>query len=210
MTLPNITVKTDCDNRLFLKRMYRILKNDKYVFNLTHSTDEIVKGEDSLKFSTNILKEHKDLGTLIYNDNSIIDRVFIEIFSNNWNMQYPNYSEYANTAKVIIRPPLKEYNQKHNTKIRLSIPSVSSLIPKLPKAANSYFNYFIEHKYSQKMYPTDWKNFDKFTHHCISKNVDLEREDLHHLLLVNDIDNKIARLLCDSYARIKQYSKNVK
>lgn len=203
--LPNISLKTDCDERLFLSRINSLQKYFCEINKMEYLQNEVVEGEDSIILEPKILGGNEDLALLIFNLENNKSHVYIELHISELNGISPTYNLYVSEVKRIFTPILKLYNKHFHSRLRLKIESKKSLEIYLPPKAKFLFNRFANNIKKNISHPSDWERFYLFVWHCHSKNVKINSDEMEILLLQTGFQKNNAKYITDVYTRIRDF-----
>jgi len=203
--LPDITINSKIDARIFLKRLYDTTKESLEISEKIYEKDNIESGEDSLVIKPLKLNGNKNLAVILFNINNNASKVFVELVADKWKIEPATYDLYSIEAKRILLPILRKYNKEYQSRIRLRIQTKENLKIKLPKVAEELFFEFYGSIYKKSLHPVHWRRFHRFVWHCHVRGVKLNSEEFYRLLIEKNIDRGTARTLVENYRIIESF-----
>ena len=202
--LPNITVKPDCDPKLFLDRLEGLAKKSNLIQEVRRDINLAVSGMDILAYMPLDQNGHVGIiGQFIH----YYDKPYtlnVELRARTWNPDPPNYESYVKEAKRIAGGLIKAYNKNFNSRRRLTIQKKKQTEPTLPPGANGVFNKFVALANKSSLHPLDWKRFYEFVRFCHAHRVKLYEDEIEWLLNKNGFSEKQARYIADIYTHCKR------
>ena len=204
--LPNITVKPDCDPKLFLDRLEDLAKNSASIKEVCRDKDVKLSrsGMDILAFMPTDQNGHEEIiGQFIFQyDNP--STVYVEVRAGLWNPDPPNYEIYVKEAKRIAGSLIKEYNHSFPSRRRLTIQKKSQTEPSLSPVANKVFRKFVILANKRSLHPLDWKRFYEFVRFCHAHHVKLYEDEIEWLLNKEGFGEGKSRYMADIYGHCKR------
>lgn len=198
--LPDISLKIDCSPREFIERIEEIARSQSQFIEIHKQLDFLgEKGLDVLNIKPREQNEQIDIYGQVITRLETVERVDIEIRSSRWNPEPPTYDIYVKEARRIMIPLIKEYNQKYNSKRRLSIQVKSDKNSKLSPVAQKYFARFVNCANKKALHPKDWDRYYKFIRFCCAKRISLYEEDITRLLIAEGFSKEKAEYLASIY-----------
>jgi hypothetical protein len=200
--LPKLTVKPDISPRDFIRKISELVP-EQDIWKIgsceTQKTGEIyllleLAGRTSRMDVPSDVMAH--FGHYSKVDN---ERVWIQMMARDWPGGNPSYDSYVSAANL-IKPLLSLYNRRYKAKVRLSIQSRQSLIPKLSPMPAMYFSHFVRQANKGALHPLDWQLFYSFiavSHRLRSK---LTASDIKYLLVREGFDEDYAREIASVYS----------
>jgi len=208
--IPNITINSKYNAKEFISQLHTAVKFNKSLFNVTYEKNQFKDGRDFLILFPKVKNGNKNLHVLGYNFMDLHQKVHVELLAEEWKVEPITYDLYSSEAKRVILPLLKDYNRKHNTRLRLCIQSKENLKIKLPEIAGQFFKGFITSLYYKKLHPNNWNRFYWFIWHCHARRVKLQHYELQRLLVENKVDYETASELSEIYRIIREYLQTIK
>jgi hypothetical protein len=205
--LPNITVKPDCDPKLFLNRLEGLANQSNLIQEVLRDINLAGSGMDILAFMPLDQNEHVAIigQFILYSDKPSI--LSVEVRARAWMPDPPNYESYVKEAKRIAGGLIKAYNQSFNSRRRLTIQKKKQTEPTLPPGANGVFNKFVALANKSSLHPLDWKRFYDFARFCHAHRVMLYEDEIEWLLKKNGFSEKMARYIADIYTHCNRMLK---
>jgi hypothetical protein len=198
--LPGITCKVDVPARTFLSRMEKIALQTKAFKVELHENIPGYEGFQSLAIEPKAKPVHKDLAGQMIVDPDLPERVVkVEISASRWNPDPPTYEAYAQAARGLFYPLLREYNKQHKDKVFMRLQTRAQLEPKLPTEAQKVFSKFVVCANKSRLHPLDWGRFYDFVWHCHGHNVKLAEQDVQRLLVAAGFTEKKASHIADVF-----------
>ncbi len=180
--LPNITLKPDCEPKLFLNRMEGLANKSNLIQEVRRDTHLGVSAMDILAFMPLDQNGHVEIiGQFIHFFDKPLP-LSVEVRARTWNPDQPNYEAYVKEAKRIAGCLIKAYNKNFNSRRRLTIQKKKQTEPTLPPGANGVFNKFVVLANKSSLHPLDWKRFYEFVRFCHAHRVKLYEDEIERLL----------------------------
>ena len=198
--LPDINIKTDCDSKIFIKRMHNIVRRKTLLYKSVYEKDSIIPDTDYLEIMPVEQNGNQDIISQIFSIPEKKNIVQVEIKAPTWKEEPVTYDLYVDEAQRILNPLINDYNKKYKVRRKLSIQSKNSLEKKLPRLANELFMTFVRAANKNMLHPLDWKRFYIFIRHCYSKKVSLYPDELLRLLITNGFEKRKAEYLSDIFS----------
>ncbi len=204
--LPDITIKPDCDPKLFIDRLEDLAKNENAIKEIRRDSDvKLLKSNmDIFAFMPTDQNGHEEIiGQFIYRyDNPTI--ISVEIRARLWSPDPPNYEIYVKEAKRIAGSLLKAYNQAFNLQRRLNIQKKEKTEPSLSPGASQMFRKFVTLANKGNLHYLDWKRFYEFVRFCHAHHVKLYEDEIAWLLKKEGFEDKKAMYIADIYMHCKR------
>jgi len=202
--LPDISVKTDCEVRTFIRRLKIIASKYCLHCSYKYKRNYLEPDSDYLEIIPIQQNGHKEIIAQIFNELDKNNFIRVEIRALSWKNEPVTYDIYTNEAKRIILPIISIYNKKYNSRRRLYIQTKDSLKIKLPPIANRLFNTFVRAANKNVLHPLDWKRFYIFIRHSYSNKVKLNSDEIKKLLIENGFEESKADYLSRIYYHGKE------
>ena len=195
--LPRISIKLDTTPREFLKRFEEVvLQIDNITARRVASDDS--EGYEYLTLRLHLAPPHRGLiGQIIIAPDTT--KAIIEVRATKWVPDPPTYDVYAESARAIFEPLLRQYNKRFASRRRLSIQAKSDTEPKLPAKAQKIFDHFVILANKSGLHPYDWQRFYDFIWHCASHNLELTPRDIQELLIAAEFSEEYAEYIADIF-----------
>ena len=181
--LPRMSIKIDTTPDEFLRRIETLaLQIGEFV--VESERDPAGDGKvTALHLKPILVTQHRELTGRIIAVPESPDRVTVEVYAARWLPDPPTYRAYVTAARDIFKPLLHQYNRKFHTNRKLQIQSKAATEPRLPALASQVFNRFVDEANKSALRNRDWQRFYHFIWHCAAYNVNLNRDDVHRLLV---------------------------
>lgn len=204
--LPNITIKPDCDPKLFLDRLEGSAKKRDVIKEVRRNSDSKLakSGMDILAFMPTDQNGHEGIiGQFIYRyDKPSI--ICVEIRARLWNPDPPNYEIYVKEAKRIAGNLLKSYNKTFDSRRCLTIQKKKQTEPSLSPGAKKVFRRFVTLANKRSLHPLDWKRFYEFVRFCHAHRIKLYEDEVEWLLGKEGFGEKKSSYIADIYMHCKR------
>ncbi|UCH62263.1 MAG: hypothetical protein JSU77_10710 [Fidelibacterota bacterium] len=181
--LPLMSIKIDTTPEEFLRRIEAMARQIGE-FVVESERDLAGDGEvNALRLKPILVTHHRELTGRIIIIPASHDRVNVEVNAARWHPDPPTFRAYVTAAREIFKPLLHQYNLKFHSNRKLQIQSQAATEPRLPAIASQVFNRFVDRANKSALRNRDWQRFYHFIWHCAAYNINLNRDDVHRLLV---------------------------
>ena len=181
--LPLMSIKIDTTPEEFLRRIETLaLQIGEFIVESERDPADDSK-VIALHLKPILVTHHRELTGRIIVISDSQDRVTVEVHAARWYPDPPTYRAYVAAAREIFKPLLHQYNRKYHGNRKLQVQSQVATEPSLPAMASQVFDRFVDRANKSALRNRDWQRFYHFIWHCAAHNVNLNRDDVHRLLV---------------------------
>ncbi len=206
--LPEIRIRMDTAPGKFLDRLAMVAKRSgRFRVDRTRGVDGL-PGWAILSLIPRPPQRHRKLVGQVIVRPKERRYAHVELRARVWDPDPPTYSSYVEAVRELFGDLLKGYNRAYRSNRRLSIPSASSLQPRLSPGCRAHFDRLVGLVNKQGMHPLDWEKLYRFVWECRSRSR-ISEVDMERLLRAEGFNEYVASDIANVFMHLVKFIRYV-